>query len=610
MVNIPKISIGLKIILLIVGLIIGIGGALAFYVKTAFSEKLTEELLKRGISIARQLAENGSNYLITDDRIALSRLAHSSRESEKDVVYAFFVGYENNQVLAHSFGDYFPVDLIDANPGKQDSAAGVRKLSTSSGIVYDISTPIISFDVGQVRLGISANSVTEAVNSLIRQVLTTGGLLLVAAILISIPMARAISKPISQLTDAVEKLSRRERSNPVKVRSNDEIGQLATAFNVMAENLLQAEEKLAKQVRFLETLLTDLPEAVFYKDKNGAMLGYNHAFQSFFNVEQGELLGQSSYEYRPEKEAEIHIARDNDVLTESKRVSYEMRIERDGLFRDVIFHKAPIRGDSGQVEGLIGVMQDITEEREASRLKSEFVTTAAHEFQTPLASILGFSELLLDSSETTQENLPEYLRLIFNKASFLSHLVDEMLNLSRIESGRGIALQKSDCDVNQEVANMIDNFKVLYPGFSFDLSHPEEKTILFVDKERMGQVIDNLLQNAVKYSPEGSLIQVKINNDGKHCIISVADEGIGMKQEQIEHATEKFYRGDTSDTAPGGTGLGLFITKSIIEAHGGNLQINSTEGKGTTVTFKIPFEQPDLDLHTPKTAIQVSHIEH
>ena len=153
----PRFSIRIKIMLLVASLLIGLGGSLAFYVQTEFSETLTKELLKRGISIARQLAENGSNALITDDRITLSRLAHSSRESEKDIVYAFFVGPENNEVLAHSFGEYFPIDLLNANPGQTSADTSVNQLITSSGIVYDISTPVVSRDVGQVRLGISAN---------------------------------------------------------------------------------------------------------------------------------------------------------------------------------------------------------------------------------------------------------------------------------------------------------------------------------------------------------------------------------------------------------------------------------------------------------------------
>ena len=150
MIRIADISLRLKILLLIIGLLIGFGGALAFYVKTAFSERLTDELLKRGISIARQLAENGSNAIITDDRIALSRLAHSSREREKDIVYAFFVGSQKNRILAHSFGEHFPIDLLDANPGQPGTQPEVRKLMTSSGIVYDISTPVVSKEVGMV----------------------------------------------------------------------------------------------------------------------------------------------------------------------------------------------------------------------------------------------------------------------------------------------------------------------------------------------------------------------------------------------------------------------------------------------------------------------------
>ena len=607
----PRFSIAIKILLLVIGMLIGLGGAVAFYVKTEFSGQLTTELLKRGISIAKQLAENGSDALVSEDRFTLSRLAHASNDIEEDIVYAFFVSAEDYQVVAHSFGEYFPVDLIDATPGIYTDQVSKRKLLTSGGIVYDITVPVISSQVGWVRLGISGNSVIMAADNLIRQILTVGSLILLVAITASIPLSRAISKPITQLTRAVESLARGERTEAVKVRTRDEIGLLASAFNEMTENLLEARENLANQIRFLETLLADIPEPVFYKDKNGKLLGCNHAFESFFNVESTEMIGQSSYGYRPAEEAAIHTARDKDVLEGNKRVSYEMRIKHiSNTLRDVVFHKAPIRDEKGDVDGLIGVLQDITEEREASRLKSEFVTTAAHEFQTPLASILGFSELILENQDALSEDLPDFLHLIFNKATFLSHLVDEMLNLSRIESGRGIALRKGDCDVNKELTKMVENFRRLYPDYSFELSIPAETIILVADKERMGQVIDNLLQNSVKYSdPEGT-ISLSAQSSETHCNITVADHGIGMTAEQIDHAADKFYRGDTSDTAPGGTGLGLYISKSIIEAHGGALDIESVVGEGTRITFRIPFEQPDRELHVPKAALQVSHVEH
>ncbi|PLY03317.1 MAG: hypothetical protein C0623_01765 [Desulfuromonas sp.] len=604
-------SISLKIILVITGMLVTLGSAAAVYVKTEFSEKLTNELLKRGVSVAKQLAENGSNAMVTEDRLALSRLAKASKDIEDDIVYSFFVTAADKHVLAHSFGEFFPIELLDTIPDLYSDAVNTRKLLTSGVVVYDITVPVISSQVGWVRLGISGNSVTMAVDNLIRQVLTVGSIILLTAIICSIPLARAISKPIRQLTGAVESITRGEQIREVRVSTKDEIGQLAAAFNEMTKSLTAAEESLAAQIRFLEDLLADIPEPVFYKAMDGKLLGCNHAFESFFEVNARELIGQSSYSYRPKHEAEIHVARDRDVLTENKKVSYEMRIERtNDTLRDVIFHKAPIRDERGEVNGLIGVVQDITEEREASRLKSEFVTTAAHEFQTPLASILGFSELILNNPEIVGDQLSELLQMIFSKASSLSHLVDEMLNLSRIESGHGIALNKSDCEINEELTKFIANFKLLYSDFNFQLNLPEETVVLSADKERMGQVIDNLLQNAVKYSEPGQTISITTRTSETHCNVSVEDHGIGMSAEQLAHATEKFYRGDTSDTAPRGTGLGLFIAKSIVEAHGGILEIESTPGKGTVVTFRIPFKQPETELHAPKKNIQISHIEH
>jgi len=233
-------------------------------------------------------------------------------------------------------------------------------------------------------------------------------------------------------------------------------------------------------------------------------------------------------------------------------------------------------------------MHDVTPQREAVRVKSDFVATVAHEFQTPLATILGFSELLQDGA-LGEEERRDALQLIIRKTENLSQMVDELLDLARLESGRSLTLDKEPCDVDQLLAESVDSFRRRVTTHRFVLEASGKTCIVVADRKRLGQVLENLLSNAVKYSGEGSTVHLGVRCGDQRCSIMIRDEGVGMSPEQLEHVFDKFYRVNATNTAPAGTGLGLFIARSIVAAHDGEIRIFSTPGQGTTVTVSLPL---------------------
>lgn len=261
-----------------------------------------------------------------------------------------------------------------------------------------------------------------------------------------------------------------------------------------------------------------------------------------------------------------------------------------------------IEDKSGKQTGIVTVIHDVTYEREVDRMKTEFITTAAHELRTPLTSIQGFSEILLTRDDIKEEEKEECLSYINKQSVNLAAIINDLLDISRIESGKGFSLNKVPADIAGIIRDVVPYFQTLSPKHRFDIIVPEEPVELMVDEEKMRQVLENLLSNAVKYSPEGGDICLTVkritefgvrNADSKKekCSaieISIADQGIGMSPEQVEKIFDKFYRGDTSNTAIPGTGLGMNIVKYIVEAHGGKVWVESELGKETVVTFAIP----------------------
>ncbi len=236
------------------------------------------------------------------------------------------------------------------------------------------------------------------------------------------------------------------------------------------------------------------------------------------------------------------------------------------------------------------IMNDVTQERKVDRMKTEFLSTTAHELRTPLTSIQGFSEILLKQKDLSKKEIEKFLTYINKQAVNLAKIVSDLLDISRIESGKGFSLHKVQCNLIEIAKRSLLYFEKSAPEHKFKLSFSDKKATLFLDEDKMEQVLKNILDNAIKYSPEGGEIRITGIRDNDDFKVSIKDRGGGMTSEQLDKIFNKFYRADTSDSAPVGTGLGMTIVKYLIEAHGGKVWAESELGKGTTVSFTIPLK--------------------
>ncbi|MBW2345837.1 MAG: hypothetical protein JRF53_17935 [Deltaproteobacteria bacterium] len=248
-----------------------------------------------------------------------------------------------------------------------------------------------------------------------------------------------------------------------------------------------------------------------------------------------------------------------------------------------------IEDKSGVQTGIITIMHDVTYEREVDRLKTEFVSIAAHELRTPLISIQGFSEILLTREDITGEEKSKFLSYINRQSVNLTKTINALLDISRIESGMGLTLDKAPCDINKIIRETVGYFQISSLIHQFEIVLPEGSVELIIDAEKMRHVLENILGNAVKYSPKGGLIRVTGELAEDLFQVSIEDQGIGMPPDQTEKMFDKFYRVDNTDTAIPGIGLGMSIVKNLVEAHGGKIWVESELGTGTTVKFSIPI---------------------
>jgi signal transduction histidine kinase len=254
----------------------------------------------------------------------------------------------------------------------------------------------------------------------------------------------------------------------------------------------------------------------------------------------------------------------------------------------------------GHIESIL-FFRDVTRETEVDRMKSEFLTTAAHELRTPMVSVFGFTELLL-RRHVPEERRRDMLETIHRQAALLIHMVNELLDLARIEARQGKDIRRVACRIESLVGNAVEPLRLgpRGPDIAIDLADGDSEVC--VDAEKTQQALTNVLSNAIKYSPQGGPIVVTTRRGelhGRPAIgVRISDRGIGMTPEQTGRIFERFYRADPSGNIPG-TGLGMCLVKEIVELHGGRVDVASDEGRGTTVTLWWTLEPAAVPQATP-----------
>lgn len=439
-------------------------------------------------------------------------------------------------------------------------------------------------------IGRPAATVFDAARTeLIQDILTLLAALGLAAA-VAIILSHQLARPVEALRTAANAWSQGHYAVRASVESTDEIGQLAQSFNEMAEQIALRDQKLRAEADRLQAIIDHVPEAILIVNAgSGRIRGWNAQARNLFGLAAAGDRPWYVYDL-PLRPAHPERAENEHPLTALLQTGgrREFTVSEDDRRQVLIGQALPLtRLDNAQEQ--LWVFFDVTALWEVDQLKSELLSIASHELRTPLTSIHGLSQLALREAERQQAS-PEQiedLRAIVAQAERMARLIRRLLDLARLEQGR-FTLERGRVDLAQMVQERIEQERRLSSSHTFRLAVADAPLIGEWDADRVLQVLDNLLDNAEKYSPPDSEIAISLRQTGDRAELRVRDHGIGIPAEQQATLFERYYRARNVG-AQRGLGLGLYVSRQIVEAHGGTIQVESEVDKGTTVIVRLPL---------------------
>jgi PAS domain S-box-containing protein len=413
------------------------------------------------------------------------------------------------------------------------------------------------------------------------------------AFVLALLAARRITRPLVILTGAARRVQAGDLATKAEVRGEDEVADLAGAFNRMTDSVTEMTAELrdaaAEQARLrgrLETVVNSMGEGLIAVDDRDRVVTYNPAAGAIIGLPRNEVVG------RPLREILTGRGADGGSIGGEREAAGLAFVDRpDGGQVPVVITSSPLQGADGVRLGRVYVIRDMTREHEVDRMKREFLSNVSHELRTPLTPIVGYSELLTKRA-VPPEKAKEFAGGILEAARRLERIVAMLVDFSAIEAGR-ITLSARPTELGRAIEESVSAWRSRSRKHRFNMEiHPDAPPAL-VNPALFGRVLDELLDNAVKYSPEGGPVTVRLamepSVNGRMLRVDVADQGIGIEPEDLARIFQDFRQVDASDTRPfGGLGLGLTFAKRLVEAHGGRVAATSEPGEGSTFTLTLP----------------------
>lgn len=546
----------------------------------------TEAQLKsRGDEIATFLSSGGltpdRRWLEMLDRFADARLIIVDMEGQ--ILAASSPGIPIGTRVA-------PDEMV--MPPRRSTSAPAEATRRFGEPMLSVTVPIVrgSTTIGNLVLSSPVRGVNTAVNAVRYLILYAAAGAIVLSTVLAYTAARSIARPVNEISRVALKMVEGDLRQQIPVRSGDEIGQLAANFNRMASALDQTVKALGSEKAKIENVLANMSEGVIATDLDGKAILMNKRAREVLGT--GDTATPDLYQGAGGEALRA-------LITEVTGTGIASAMEFQVGARYIVAHASPLGGpqqglpqgsqpeSEPPISGIVIVLQDATRLMESEELRTQLLANVAHELRTPLTSISAYAQALQDDLARDEVMRQKFITTIQKESARLNRLVTDLLDLSIMQSGKA-EWPVGPVNVVDLTARIVESYRTSGRTIVVDADHglPPASG----NEERLEQVLNNLLDNAAKYSPTDAPLVVRVRATASHLVVSVVDRGPGIPEADLPHIWERFYRVDKSRSrSEGGAGLGLAIVKEVVEAYGGRVGVDSEEGQGSVFWFTLPL---------------------
>lgn len=450
--------------------------------------------------------------------------------------------------------------------------------------------------VGVVVVRANLKNVYDNLNNISMIFLSASVLAILLGFVMAIIISRSLARPITEINDRTIRIAKGDYSGTIEVRTNDEIGQLAQNVNTLASRIEETTNSIDFERRRLDSVLEYMTDGVLATDRRGNINMINSMAARMLGIDDGsDAIGNSILKLLGiEDEYTLR-----DLLDEQQEFMLDLSDASQTLYLKAYF--SLIQRSSGFISGLVIVLHDVTEQYKIENERRQFVSNVSHELRTPLTSVKSYVDALQEGAIEDPELSRNFLSVVEDETARMIRMINDLLELSRMDS--------STLKIDQEYVNIGELFNYILDRFDMIIANDEQpekrytiaRDILKVpiwvelDPSKFTQVVDNVMNNAIKYSPDGGVITAEMVDYGNRVVLGINDQGLGIPAADLKHVFDRFFRVDKARSrAQGGSGLGLAISKEIIERFGGRIWVESVEGQGSTFYISLPYEAYDL----------------
>ena len=442
--------------------------------------------------------------------------------------------------------------------------------------------------IGFVRVSLPMALIENKLTQLRLIVVFGAGIAAIAALLLGAFFAKRFSDPLRDMTEVAEAISKGDYQRRIGINRSDEMGKLGEAFNRMARVSEQRMNNIVSDRNRLAMIFTGMVEGVIAVDQNQNIVHINEAAAKLLDISITASINRPIWQQV--RAAGIHQALEN-ALETGGVVKTQMRSSTDVGAQVVDIYAAALGDDNAESIGAVVVLNDISDLDHLERIRHDFVANASHELKTPITAIRGMTETILDDADMPASMRQSFVEKIHGQSLRLSALVTDLMVISRFD-GAHKEQHFQPLDLKKQVQRSVADMQQLSheKNIELEMEFPEDSMQINGDQQAISQLVDNLLSNAIQYTPAGGVISLQLSRDGNIAELVVQDTGIGISAQYQQRVFERFYRVDAARSRDlGGTGLGLSIVKNIAEQHGGSVSLTSQLGVGSSFKVLLPL---------------------